>query len=216
MISNDIKDENIERFERYMKKYPDLYAKNADIVKENIVKEIKKPKILDLGCGPGLLVSTLEKKNLKGEIFGVDISEKMLKIAKTNTLNSTFLQGSAEKIPIDDCFADVLVSRFSLPYWKNPNICFKEIYRVVKPGGRVVFECLNKDFSKVKLFFMGLNMSCKGAESDIVRYHVDAYKTAYCFSDVEEKMSNVGFKMVFSDYKPKFWKFIVIFEKGEK
>ena len=54
--SIDLIDENTAiHFEVYMKRFPELYKYLADIVKKNIPNNIKKPVILDLGIGPGLL-----------------------------------------------------------------------------------------------------------------------------------------------------------------
>ena len=50
-----------EQFEKYMKKYYTLYQSLVHIVLENIPSSLKKPTIVDLGMGPGLLSLELHK-----------------------------------------------------------------------------------------------------------------------------------------------------------
>jgi len=206
-------DENTApRFERYMKRFPELYRYLADIVKKNISQDAKKSVIVDLGIGPGLLSKKLNDLLPNAKIIGVDPSEEMLYLSEKNASVETKI-GRAEKIPLDDSSVDVVVSRFNLTYWTDPKKGFSEIYRILKPGGRLVIEALNKDFSYFKLFLIRINMVFKGSGFDIAKYHVDAYKTAYSIDSVKKLFRDAGFEIVYSEGEKKDWKFIFVGKK---
>jgi len=139
----------------------------------------------------------------------------MLKLAKENANNENFeaMKGSSEKIPLENDSADIIVSRFSLTYWKEPRQSFEEIYRVLKHNGKVILELLNKDFPKSKLFAIKINMKFKGASSDIIRYHIDAYKRAYTIETVSKLLTKTNFKITYKEGDKKDWKFIIVAKK---
>jgi uncharacterized protein (TIRG00374 family) len=205
-----------ESFSNYMKKYPELYKSLADIVKKNIPKNISKPVIVDLGVGPGLLSIEIIKKISNSKVIGIDPSQEMLYLAKKNVKNDSFqtFLGASEKIPLENNTADILVSRFSLTYWDNPKDSFEEIKRILKPGGKLVLEVLNKRFSKFRLFSIKSHMLFKGAGSGVIRYHSEAFKTAYDFIEVEKFLRNAGLNIIYKEANKNDWKFIIVSEKG--
>jgi len=204
-----------ERFSKYMKKYPELYKNLTEIVKKNISKNIKKPLIVDLGVGPGLLSLELNKQISNARIIGIDPLDKMLNLANKNVKNGNFLVllGASENIPLKKNCVDIVVSRFSLTYWENPIDSFKEINRILKPDGRLVLEALNRKFSKWKLFAIKIHMFFKSAGLGVIRYHSDAFKTAYDIKQVELFLKKSGFKIIFKEPNEKDWKFILVSEK---
>lgn len=212
-----VDDKTAKEFEKYMKKYPDLYEHLAQVVLDNIPNS--KPLIIDLGVGPGLLSLEIHKKIPNATIFGVDPSNKMLKLADENAKEAGFdkfktILGMSEKIPVNNNSTDVLVSRFSLVYWKNRKISFTEINRVLKSNGRVILECLNKDFPRWKLFLIKLHMLVNLAGKDVVRYHIDAYKKAYTIDQVEQLLADAKFTIINKEGNKKDWKFIVVAKKN--
>jgi ubiquinone/menaquinone biosynthesis C-methylase UbiE len=74
-------------------------------------------------------------------VYSVDIQEKMTKVALRNIveagLSSRVRAVTADvcKMPFDDDSVDLVVSRGSLPFWEDRSAAFREIYRVLKPGG---------------------------------------------------------------------------------
>ncbi len=210
-----LNEKNIKSFENYMKKFPELYRYLGDIVKKNIKKSVKKPHIIEIGIGPGLLSRELSKMIPNAKISGVDPSEKMLKRASKNVKNEDFtaIRGSSEKIPVKDNSIDIVVSRFSLTYWKNPIDSFNEIHRVLKSEGKIVFEVLNKEFPGWKLFLIKIKMFFSSASSEIIRYHTEAYKTAYTIDSVKSILKKTGFEVVSLEGAKKDWRFIVVAKK---
>jgi len=211
-----VDDKTAEEFTKYMKKFPDLYVSLSDIVKKYTTSS--RPFIVDLGCGPGLLSLEILRQIPDATVIGVDPLNKMLSLAKKNVNDAgiegfELLRGVSEKIPLRDASIDTLVSRFSLAYWKHPDVSFYEMHRVLRPGGKIVFETLNRDFPKWKLFCIKIGMFVKNAGKDVIRYHVDAYKVAYTMENVEMFFNNAGFIILEKEGKKGEWKFIIVAEK---
>lgn len=101
---------------------------------------LKKPKLLDIGCGNGAFLRQVASRLAEGH--GVDASAGMLKMARTkahekNISNLHFNQISGPKLPYEDNSFDYVISVLSFRYldW-DPMV--HEILRVLKPGGRIL------------------------------------------------------------------------------
>lgn len=208
-----IDDKTAEKFARYMKKYPDLYQNLADIVKKYATKA--KPVIIDLGVGPGLLSQELHTQIPNAIIIGVDPNKKMLSLAQQNACFDTFEArlGPSENIPVDDDSADIVVSRFSLTYWKDQKKSFSEMFRVLKKDGCVILEVINKDFPVWRLFLIKVHMLFNKAGADVTKYHVDVYKDAYTIEQVERFFLDASFSVVEKEGNRKEWKFLIVGKK---
>jgi arsenite methyltransferase len=97
--------------------------------------------VIDLGSGAGndCFVSRAEAGE-NGKIIGIDFTEAMINKARHNaeTLgfnNVEFRQGDIEQMPVSSNAADVVVSNCVLNLVPNKDKVFKEIFRVLKPGG---------------------------------------------------------------------------------
>lgn len=94
-------------------------------------------KVLDLGCGDGY---DLEQMNLKGaSIYGIDASEEMICIAKEKNHEGDIRVGTFEKIPFPDNIFDVVISKWAFQTSANIDPIYKEICRVLKPGGKLIY-----------------------------------------------------------------------------
>jgi ubiquinone/menaquinone biosynthesis C-methylase UbiE len=208
-----IDDKTAEKFARYMKKYPDLYQNLADIVKKYATNA--KPVVIDLGVGPGLLSQELHIQIPNATIIGVDPNKKMLSLAQQNACFDTFEArlGSSENIPVDDDSADIVVSRFSLTYWKDQKKSFSEMFRVLKKDGCIILEVINKDFPIWRLFLIKVHMLFNKAGADVTKYHIDVYKDAYTIDQVEQFFFNAGFFVVEKEGNRKEWKFLIVGKK---
>ncbi len=107
--------------------------------------------LLDVGCGPGYLVTIIEKSFPGLRIIGVDIAEEMIQMA-TSKLSSPgsggrveFRQGDVQKLPFEDDVVEFMVSTLSLHHWQNPKQALEETYRVLKHGGQFLFFDLRRD-----------------------------------------------------------------------
>ncbi len=103
-------------------------------------------RILDVCTGPGEPAMTIASMVAPtGQIMGVDLSTKMTEMArktseKRGLSNVSFLTMDAEKLDLPSNSFDLAVSCFSLQIVTQPETAAKEIFRVVKPGGRVAFS----------------------------------------------------------------------------
>lgn len=97
--------------------------------------------VIDLGSGAGndCFIARAETGET-GKVIGIDFTPAMIDKARTNAEkrgfnNVEFRQGDIEKMPVTSNVADVVVSNCVLNLVPNKDGVFKEIYRVLKPGG---------------------------------------------------------------------------------
>lgn len=100
--------------------------------------------VLDLGCGPGWALAALAAKAPRGRVVGADPSELMAEIA-TDRNRQLVRSGrvdvavaSAERLPFTDRAFDKVLCVHVLYFWPDLDAAFREIARVLKPGGRLV------------------------------------------------------------------------------
>jgi arsenite methyltransferase len=99
---------------------------------------------LDLGSGRGSDVLRLaEKVAPGGHAYGVDITDKMLETARSTAKklgvnNATFVRAELACLPLDDASVDWLTSNCVLNHAADKRAVWREIARVLKPGGRFV------------------------------------------------------------------------------
>lgn len=95
-------------------------------------------RILDVGCGTGILVPFLLRSvGRKGAIVGLDISRVMLGKAKEKGFpaNVRFVEARAEQIPLRERAFDAAVCFSVFPHFERHPQALREIARVLKPGG---------------------------------------------------------------------------------
>lgn len=99
--------------------------------------------VLDIGSGSGtdVLFASL-RVGPKGKVFGLDITDAMIEKARANiekmgAKNVKILKGNATEIPLDDASVDVVTSNGVLNLVPDKTKAFREVYRVLKPGGKI-------------------------------------------------------------------------------
>lgn len=120
-----------------------LYEKVAEDVKnefENIGK--KSISVLDVGTGPGIVMQKIkEKLGDKVRMYGIDVSEDMVRIAGKNLPDAEIKVGMAEDIPFGDNMFDIVISVLSAHHWDNLQKGIEEIKRVLKKEGKgIIWE----------------------------------------------------------------------------
>ncbi len=108
--------------------------------------------VLDLGCGAGLDIFFYSRRvGADGMIYGLDISEEMVQKARSNMekmgiKNTRIITGLSDNMPLDDESVDVVASNGIYNLSPDKEAVMKEVYRVLRPGGRTVFsEIVLKD-----------------------------------------------------------------------
>ncbi len=100
--------------------------------------------VLDLGSGAGFDVFLAAKKvGSTGKAIGVDMTDEMLDKARKNAkkggyTNVEFKKGDIEDLPIEDNSIDMVISNCVINLAPNKAMVFKEIYRVLKTGGKLM------------------------------------------------------------------------------
>jgi SAM-dependent methyltransferase len=101
--------------------------------------------LLDLGCGAGLDLYLYAKAvGEAGKAYGLDISSAMIEKARKNLQdvgihNVELLVAPADRIPLPDGSVDVVTANGIYNLSPDKEAVMKEVYRVLKPGGRTVF-----------------------------------------------------------------------------
>lgn len=99
--------------------------------------------VVDLGCGGGLDVFLAASKvGPMGKVVGIDMTPEMLALARANARkaglsNVEFHQSTIDKLPLPDASVDCVISNCVINLASDKPAVFREIARVLKPGGRL-------------------------------------------------------------------------------
>ena len=164
MKNNTINKKEIEKFSKIAEewwnpegKFKPLHKFNPiriSYIKENIIKSfklgnkkspLKNIKILDVGCGGGLLSEPMCR--LGAEVTGIDASDKNINIAKLhskkNNLKINYICSSPEKLNIKDKF-DVILNMEIVEHVEDVNFFLKSCGNLLKKDGIMFIATLNK------------------------------------------------------------------------
>jgi ubiquinone/menaquinone biosynthesis C-methylase UbiE len=106
----------------------------------NYFKDIEVHQILDVGTGSGGFIYELKKTFPNAKIIGIDPNLKLLKAARENFPDVTFIEMEAEKLEFEDNSFDVVSISMALHHLPNVKKGLKEIKRVVKPEGYIIIK----------------------------------------------------------------------------
>lgn len=108
--------------------------------------------VLDLGSGAGIdAFLSANKVSKSGKVIGIDMTDEMLEKARTNARNGNyanveFRKGDIEKnIPVNDDAIDAVISNCVINLTSDKTSAFKEVYRILRKGGRMVISDLVTD-----------------------------------------------------------------------
>ena len=98
---------------------------------------------LDVGCHDGVFGKLLLKRGYFSEVYGVDLDEPCLQIARENGLVATRLDLNDGRLPYPDCYFDTVTCLDVMEHLIYPLSVLKEIHRVLKENGNVIVSTPN-------------------------------------------------------------------------
>ena len=109
--------------------------------------------VLEIGSGPGHVADMLVQAG--ATVIGVDFSSKMVEVAQSIYPEITFEQADAEQLPFEAGSYDAVVANFVVHHLARPETVFREVNRVLKPGGRFAFAVWGapEEQSSIAAFF---------------------------------------------------------------
>lgn len=144
-------------------------------------------KVLDICCGTGMMTREIAKiVGEKGEVIGLDFSEKMLKIAREKTSKFrykeriNFIQGNAMSLPFKENTFDAVTVGWGLRNVPDITKVIGEMVRVVKPGKKIISIDMGKPeiplFKELYWIYFEKIIPLLGK---LIAHKKDAYKYLY-------------------------------------
>ena len=163
----------------------------------DLIKRFASGKVLDLGCGTGYHMDFLEN------CIGLDISEKMLKVAKVK--GKPLMQANIESLPVKTGYIDTICCFFSTLNFVGLD-CVGEISRTVKTGGKILLSVTS---------VMDMDKFRSSPEAKIKKFRIDGQEIKMRLFEKEEVVEAFGkngfrlkyFNSVFRIQKPRWGNF---------
>ncbi len=122
-------------------------------IAEELTQHINEGRLLDIGTGHGRLLAEIFEKNSKIELYGLDVSEKMIELAKLNLKNIpvNLKQGNITKTDFNDDYFNLITCTGSFYLWNSPIDALNEIYRILKPQSNAILFESHKEYNEDEL-----------------------------------------------------------------
>lgn len=96
--------------------------------------------VLEIGSGLGIIAHRIAEAHPSTTVRGLEYAPEQIAGCPQGLPNLTFQQGDAHRIPFDNGTFDVVYGRYILEHVHDATQVLREVYRVLKPGGRVYFQ----------------------------------------------------------------------------
>ncbi len=143
--------------------------------------------VLEIGFGNGKLLKQLCSTVTNGKVYGVDISEDLIKQVSgrmQHQIESGQLQlhlAGVSSIPLPENSIDCIITCNTIYFWPEPLKDSKELLRILKPGGKLICGYRTKEEMEAYPF---------------VSSNLDIFKNRYTDNEVKQLLLNVGFTEV--------------------
>jgi ubiquinone/menaquinone biosynthesis C-methylase UbiE len=146
-------------------------------------------RVLDLGCGVGLLLAWLQR-GLPGTYVGLDLSLASLFTAKKTNPHVPFAVGDAESLPFANGSFDRVVCSGSAHHFLDEQTAFREMFRVLAPGGRAVLYEPTASLLTNVVRWLFLRGPTYESPADL------AHKTHFSADRVRDALASAGFSSI--------------------
>lgn len=145
-------------------------------------------RVLDVACGTGVLAcAAAERVAPGGAVTGLDPNEDMLAVGRRKNPGVEWRLGAAESLPFPDESFDAVLSQFGLMFFQERSAAFREMMRVLRPGGRLaVAVCDALDHSPGYAVFAELLHRLFGHGV------AEAFRAPFALGDPEQLLSLCG------------------------
>jgi ubiquinone/menaquinone biosynthesis C-methylase UbiE len=174
--SDEMTDHLVDFFDQIASVYDSWAGGQHGRVAARLV-ELAAPKkgehVLDVATGTGLVAHLVAAKVAPGSVIGIDLSDRMLSIARAKQgKNTQFVGMAAERLVFRPETFDVVTMGEALAYLSDPNDALEEANRVLRPGGRLAVSCQRRSLSTraQDLFFQGLAQLARRHYLSLPRY----------------------------------------------
>lgn len=103
-------------------------------------------RIVDVGCGTGILADRIQRELRPDDVVGVDASEGMLEKATARSAAVRWIVGTAEDLPLPDGSVDAVVTTTAFHFFDQP-AALAEFRRVLAPGGIAAVGVVTQPFA---------------------------------------------------------------------
>jgi ubiquinone/menaquinone biosynthesis C-methylase UbiE len=152
MTAGSVFDQNASRKLEATYQTPDVIAQRAATLQALALQAGEH--VVDVGSGPGLLAAEMAAQvGPTGQVIGLDLSDSMLALSRQRHADLatsdclSFLKADAVRLPFVDSTFDVAVSTQVYEYVPDVPAALAELYRVLRPGGRVLI--LDTDWDSI-------------------------------------------------------------------
>ena len=158
MTDTEYKKYSLREFDKAAKQFDDNSPSVYNMCRKDypdILKEIEKEEwnsLLDAGCGTGAVISLLKGKYPDKNYTGIDLSPKMIEVAKRKNSGVSFICGDCEELPFEDNSFDVIICSQSFHHYPNPEKFFKNVYRTLRSDGRLILRDMTAASSVILWF----------------------------------------------------------------
>jgi ubiquinone/menaquinone biosynthesis C-methylase UbiE len=134
---------DVERAQEYTRIANEVFAPIYPVIADRMIERcaVEEGLCIDVGSGPANLAVAVTKRT-KLTTYAMDFSPNIFSMAMKNidaaglTGRVTPVVGDVHRMPFRDGAATLVVSRGSMRFWKNKPAAFREIKRVLRPGGK--------------------------------------------------------------------------------
>lgn len=137
--------------------------------------------VLDIGCGQGLQLAEIRKLRPYAKLYGMDISPKLVNLARKHVPGGDFQTGDADNLGYADSQFDVVVMTEVLEHLSDPVLALTQLKRVLKPGGWLLMTVPNRDWLRYDWY----------QDNRMAYQPVD--DKWYCVDEVQSYLKQAGF-----------------------